>query len=275
MPTEIPAAIRPSLIDTDGDGLITFWDLNAPANAGRVADNNGNGRIDAGDILRPLSAGGGMDGIDGDGPGTANGLVDDLDGWGLFRHDHHPNGGGAGVWHGTHVAGTIGAIGNNGVGVTGVNWKTQLMIVRGLGPQGNGPYSALLGGIDYAVANGAQLSNHSWGGSTPSSALEASVINARNHGHLIVVAAGNGGSDGIGDNLANPAAETSFPAVYPYDNIISVANLTNTDARNSSSNCGLVSVDLGAPGTSVFSTMSSTAGPTYGYLTGTSMATPH
>ena len=66
--TEIPASIRPNLVDTDGDGLITFWDLNAPANAGKVADNNGDGRIDAGDILRPVAQGGWMDGIDGNAP---------------------------------------------------------------------------------------------------------------------------------------------------------------------------------------------------------------
>lgn len=273
--TEIPTAIRPTLVDTDSDGLITFWDLNAPANAGKVADNNVNGRIDAGDILRPTSQGGWMDSIDGNAPGTANGFNDDLIGWDFFANDNNPNDEWTGVWHGTHVAGTIGAIGNNNVGVTGVNWKTQIMVVRGLGPQGNGPYSALLGGLNYAVDNGAKLSNHSWGGSAPSSALEAAVVNARDHGHLMVVAAGNGGSDGIGDNLDNPAAETSYPAVYPYDNIITVANTTNTDARNSSSNYGPVSTDLGAPGTNVYSTMSSTAGPSYGYLSGTSMATPH
>ncbi|MBN9522630.1 VCBS repeat-containing protein, partial [bacterium] len=273
--TEIPAAVRPTLADTDGDGLITFWDLNAPANAGRVADNNLNGRIDAGDVLRPTGLGGWMDSLDGNAVGTANGFVDDLVGWDFFNNDNNPDDEWSGVWHGTHVAGTIGAIGNNSVGVTGVNWKTQIMIVRGLGPTGSGPYSALLGALDYAVDNGAKLSNHSWGGSAPSSALEASVVNARNHGHLMVVAAGNGGIDGFGDNLDNPVAETSYPAVYPYDNIITVANTTNTDAVNSSSNYGLTSVDLGAPGTNVLSTMSSTRGPAYGYLSGTSMATPH
>jgi PKD repeat protein len=273
--TEIPAAVRPNLTDTDADGLITFWDLNAPANLGRVADNNVNGRIDAGDVLRPVSVGGWMDGVDGNGAGAANGFADDLTGWDFFSNDNNPNDEWAGVWHGTHVAGTIGAVGNNGVGVTGVNWKTQIMIVRGLGPQGNGPYSALLGALNYAVDNGAKLSNHSWGGSSPSSALEAAVVNARDRGHLMAVAAGNGGSDSVGDNLDNPNAETSYPAVYPYNNIISVANTTNTDARNGGSNYGLVSVDLGAPGTNVYSTMSSTQGPSYGYLTGTSMATPH
>jgi subtilisin family serine protease len=274
--TEIPTSIRSTLVDTDGDGLITFWDLNDPANAGKVADNNHNGYIDAGDILRPISQGGWEDGIDGNGtPGSANGFVDDIIGWDFYNNDNDPNDEWTGVWHGTHVAGTIGAIGNNGVGVTGVNWKTQLMIVRGLGPQGSGPYSALIGALDYAVANGAKLSNNSWGGSTPSSALQDAVVNAQQHGHLMVVAAGNGGSDGVGDNLDNPASETSYPAVYPYDNIITVANTTNTDTLNPSSNYGLVSVDLGAPGTNIFSTMSSTAGPSYGYLTGTSMATPH
>jgi subtilisin family serine protease len=138
--TEIPTSIRSTLVDTDSDGLITFWDLNDQANVGKVADNNGNGRIDAGDILRPISQGGWMDGIDGNAPGTANGFVDDIDGWDFYSNDNNPDDEWAGVWHGTHVAGTIGAIGNNGVGVTGVNWKTQIMIVRGLGPQGSGPY---------------------------------------------------------------------------------------------------------------------------------------
>jgi hypothetical protein len=272
---EIPPSIRSTLVDTDGDGLITFWDLNDPANAGKVADNNHNGYIDAGDILRPISQGGWEDGIDGNGtPGSANGFVDDLIGWDFYNNDNDPNDEWTGVWHGTHVAGTIGAIGNNDVGVAGVVWKTQIMVVRGLGPQGSGPYSALIGALDYAVDNGAKVSNNSWGGSTPSSALEGAVVYAQQHGHLMVVAAGNGGSDGIGDNLDNPASETSYPAVYPYDNIISVANTTNTDTINPSSNYGLMSVDLGAPGTNIFSTMSSTAGPSYGYLTGTSMSTP-
>lgn len=274
--TEIPANVRPTLTDTDGDGLITFWDLNDPGNAGKVADNNGNGYIDAGDVLRPVSQGGWMDGIDGNGPGAANGFVDDLVGWDFYSNDNNPDDEWSGVWHGTHVAGTIGAMGNNGVGVTGINWKTQIMIVRGLGPQGSGPYSALVGALNYAVDNGSKLSNNSWGGSTPSSALEAAVVNARDHGHMMVVAAGNGGSDGVGDNMDAPGAELSYPAAYPYDNVISVANTTNTDARNPSSNYGAVSVDLGAPGTGILSTMhTAPLGPTYGYLSGTSMATPH
>ncbi|MDY3559679.1 S8 family serine peptidase [Gemmata sp. JC673] len=273
--TEIPTSIRPTLLDTDADGLITFWDLNAPANAGKVADNNLNGRIDAGDILRPVAAGGWMDAIDGNAPGTANGYADDLIGWDFYNNENDPDDEVSGVWHGTHVAGTIAAIGNNGIGVTGVTWRNQIMVVRGLGPTNSGPFSALIGGLNYAVANGAKVSNHSWGGSTNAAALEAAVANARDNGHLMIVAAGNGGADGFGDDLDNPAAEKSYPAAYSYDNIISVANLTNTDARSTSSNYGLVNVDLGAPGTNVFSTMHSRFGPSYGYLSGTSMATPH
>lgn len=273
--TEIPTAIRPNLVDTDADGLITFWDLNAPANAGKVTDNNQNGRIDAGDVLRPVAAGGWMDATDGNAPGTANGFADDLIGWDFYNNENDPDDEVSGVWHGTHVAGTIAAVGNNGVGVAGVTWRNQIMVLRGLGPTNSGPFSALIGGLNYAVANGAKVSNHSWGGSTNAAALEAAVVNARNNGHLMIVAAGNGGGDQVGDNLDSPTAEKSYPAAYSYDNIISVANLTNTDARSGSSNYGLVNVDLGAPGTNVFSTMHSRFGPSYGYLSGTSMATPH
>lgn len=267
--TEIPDAIRPNLLDTDGDGLITFYDLNAAANAGRVADNNLNGRIDAGDVLRPVAVGGWMDGIDGNATAGPNGFADDLVGWDFFANDNNPDDEVVNVWHGTHVTGTIAGIGNNGIGVAGVTWRNQIMIVRGLGPNNTGPYSALVGALNYAVANDATLSNHSWGGTAPSAALEQAVINARDNGHLMVVAAGNNGWNN--DTIGTP----SIPASYPYDNIISVANLTNTNLRNGSSNWGLVSVDLGAPGTNVFSTFHSTRGGSYGYLTGTSMATPH
>ena len=162
--TEIPAALRPTLADTDADGLITFWDLNAPANAGRVADNNGNFRIDAGDILRPTALAGWMDGIDGNAPGATNGFIDDFIGWDFFSGENNPNDEVLNVWHGTHVAGTIGRHRQQQLGVAGVNWKTQMMIVRGLGPANNGPFSALIGGLNYAVNNGAPSCRTSWGG---------------------------------------------------------------------------------------------------------------
>jgi subtilisin family serine protease len=109
---EIPTSIRPTLADVDANGIITFLDLNAAANAGKVADGNANGYIDAGDLLRPVAQGGWMDGSDADG----NGYVDDLSGWDFVNNDNNPMDDNA---HGTHCAGTIGAVGNNGRGVAG------------------------------------------------------------------------------------------------------------------------------------------------------------
>src|SRR5262245_34224866 len=127
--TEITASIRAGLRDANGDGLITCRDLNARAADGTllngrfVSDGNGNGYIDAGDLLRPLTfgadgqvTGGWEDGIDG-GPGTANGYTDDLVGWDFVHDNNKPL---DDLGHGTHTAGIMGGTGDNGVGVAGV-----------------------------------------------------------------------------------------------------------------------------------------------------------
>src|SRR5262249_47069866 len=114
---EIPTNTGLVLVDTDGDGLITFWDLNEPVNLGQLNDVNGNGRRDGYDVLHDSRW---ADGVDGPDPGTR---IDDLIGWNFINNTNNPFDDNS---HGTHVAGTIGAIGNNNVGVAGVNWKVQM-----------------------------------------------------------------------------------------------------------------------------------------------------
>jgi len=252
---EIPSHIRNNLVDVDGDGLITFWDLNDPANAGKVADANGNGYIDAGDILANSS--GWEDGLDNDG----NGYVDDLIGWDWVNNDNDPlddhN-------HGTHVAGTIGATGNDGVGVVGVNWKVQLVPLKFLSASGSGSTSNAINAVNYMVGKNIKISNNSWGGGGYSSGLFNAINSARNIGHVFVAAAGN--------NSSNNDSTAFYPANYNLDNIISVAATTRNDTLASFSNYGATTVDLGAPGASIYSTVRNGGYATY---SGTSMAAPH
>ena len=143
--------------DVDSDGLITFHDLNDPANAGLANDVNGDGHIDAGDILAPIAQGGWADGADTDN----NGFVDDLTGWNFANNTNDPL---DDYGHGTHVAGTIGADTNNGVGIAGIAWNVSLMGVKFLDSSGSGSLDNAILALNYAVANGATISNNSWGG---------------------------------------------------------------------------------------------------------------
>ncbi|HJQ80684.1 MAG TPA: S8 family peptidase, partial [Lacipirellulaceae bacterium] len=118
-----------------------------------------------------------------------NGYVDDVHGYDFYNNDGNPlddhN-------HGTHVAGTIGAVGNNGSGVAGVNWDVQIMALKFLGSDGSGTTSDAIEAVRYAVANGAQISNNSWGGDPFSQSLFDAIREARDAGHVFVAAAGNG-----------------------------------------------------------------------------------
>jgi len=205
----------------------------------------------------------GLPGIDDDG----NGFVDDIHGYDFFNNDGDPlddhN-------HGTHVAGTIGAVGNDGVGVTGVNWDVQIMALKFLDASGNGNLGNAIRAIDYAVANGATISNNSWGfNGAFSQGLHDAIEDAGNAGHIFVAAAGNGNAFGIGQN--NELAPF-YPASFDLDNIIAVAATDQDDQRAVFSNFGATSVDLGAPGVGILST---TRNDTYSVFNGTSMATPH
>ncbi len=239
---EIPASIRSALTDTDGDGLITFWDLNNSVNigAGKITDLNGNGYIDAGDILKPAAQGGWANGVSDDGDAAH---VDDLVGWNFVNNTNDPfddNG------HGTLIAGIIGATGNNGAGVTGVNWKTQVVGLKFLGANGSGSLDGAVAALRYALANGIPISNNSWGGATYSQALYDAVRDASVAGHIFVAAAGNAGT--------NNDAAPNYPASFGLPNVVSVAATTRLDTLAPFSNFGVTSVDLGAPGQQILST---------------------
>ena len=202
------------------------------------------------------------DGIDNDG----NGFIDDIHGWDFFNEDNNPfddNG------HGTHVAGTIGAVGNNGVGVAGINWNVKLMGLKFLSGSGMGFDSDAIRAINYATMmreRGVNVvaTNNSWGGPGYDSAMRGAIEAAGDQGILFVAAAGNDG--------ANIDSGDFYPARYDNANLISVASTTSSDLMSSFSNYGAVGVDLGAPGSAIYSTL---PGNTYGTYSGTSMATPH
>ena len=190
-----------------------------------------------------------------------NGFVDDVHGWDFANDDNDPM---DDVGHGTHVAGTIGAIGDNAAGVAGVNWQVTIVPVKFLGGDGSGAISDAIDAIDYATTIGARVMNNSWGGAGFSQALLDAIRRADDAGALFVAAAGNTGSD----NDATP----NYPSNYDAPNVIAVAALDRNDRLASFSNYGRTTVDLGAPGVGILSTF---AGGAYAALSGTSMATPH
>ncbi len=207
-------------------------------------------------------------GVDDDG----NSYKDDVNGWDFANNDatvYDPDPvTGAGDEHGTHVAGTIAAEGNNNLGVVGVNWRTRVMPVKFLGPAG-GSTSNAIKAINYAVAEGAKISNNSWGGGGFSQALLDTIKTADASGHLFVAAAGNGGTDRVGDDNDVTA---HYPSNYNSPNIISVAATNSQDSLAAFSNYGATSVDVAAPGVGILSTVPNSA---YSSYNGTSMATPH
>ncbi|OPY66777.1 MAG: Thermophilic serine proteinase precursor [Syntrophorhabdaceae bacterium PtaU1.Bin034] len=148
--------------------------------------------------------------------------------------------------HGTHVAGTIGARGNNGVGVAGVNWNVRIMALRAFNTVGVGTEAEIIPAIDYARVNGAHLINASWSGSSASEFLRSAIESFGNAGGLFVAAAGNDGTD----NDAIP----QYPASWPLSCIIAVAATDQNDALARFSSYGAASVHLAAPGTNIYST---------------------
>lgn len=190
-----------------------------------------------------------------------NGFVDDFRGWDFINNDNNPFDDNQ---HGTHVSGTIGAEGNNGVGVVGINWTVSVMPLKFLGGDGSGTTDNAVEAIIYGTNMGAKVLSNSWGGGGRSQALEDAIRFASNHGVLFVAAAGN--------EFSNNDQFPTFPANYDVANVISVAASTSSDNLAGFSNFGRRTVHLAAPGNNILSTV-----PRDGYaqLSGTSMATPH
>jgi subtilisin family serine protease len=201
------------------------------------------------------------DGIDNDG----NGYIDDRHGINAILNTGDPlddNG------HGTHCAGIIGGLGNNGVGITGVAWSAKIAAAKFLSSSGSGSLSNAIKAINYGTAlrragNRVVVSNNSWGGGSYSATLAAAIQASADAGILFVAAAGNAASN----NDLTP----SYPASYTNDNVIAVASTTSSGALSSFSNYGATSVDIAAPGSSILSTY---LNDSYAYLSGTSMAAP-
>ena len=195
-----------------------------------------------------------------------NGFVDDIRGWDFVNNNNDPDDDNG---HGTEVAGVIGAVGNNGIGVTGVNWDVSLMPLKILDSQGNGTTLGAIDAIEYAWRNGATISNNSWNVGTYSQALRDAIQQAGASGdHLVVASSGNNGQ--WMDNPDNP--NKSYPAGFDLPNILSVAASDPSDQLASFSNFGADSVDLAAPGVEILSTR---PGNSYHVSTGTSLAAPY
>ena len=274
------------LHNTGQDGGTTDVDIDAPE-AWDITTGNSNviiGVIDTGiaydhpDLAANIWKNPGEtpnDRIDNDG----NGLVDDIFGYDFRSGDSDPM---DSVGHGTHVAGTVGAVGNNNSGVTGVMHKVKLMALKASDEKGNLPEDAILSAIDYAIGKGARVINASFtrrGLCSKSEYAALSRANAR--GVMVLAAAGNENLDSDKDG------NRIFPAGYSVDtspdcgsalpNVISVAAINQTGAKASFSNFGASSVQIAAPGENINSTKPGTPNATNDYqlLSGTSQATPH
>ncbi|MCB9100053.1 MAG: S8 family serine peptidase [Anaerolineales bacterium] len=251
-------------VDADIDAL-EAWDITTGSNEVVIAVIDSGAQLNHPDLAANLWTNPGEipnNGIDDDN----NGFVDDVHGWDFSSNDNDPSPvGGACGGHGTHTAGTIGAVGNNGVGVTGVNWNVKLMPLKAFsivfGSFCSASDADLIAAVDYYTLMGVRISSNSYGGGGFNLAMQDAI---RASNSVFVAAAGNEGSN----NDSTP----QYPSNYDLDNIISVAATDRNDNRASFSNYGINTVDLGAPGVDILSTLPNSK---YGNLSGTSMATPH
>ncbi|MFH1219248.1 MAG: S8 family serine peptidase [Candidatus Eisenbacteria bacterium] len=197
-------------------------------------------------------------GIDDDG----NGHIDDIHGWDFYNNDNDPfddHG------HGTHCAGTIGGVGNNGIGVAGVNWTVKIMSCKFLSSGGSGSTTGAINSIEYALTiPNLKIMSNSWGGGGFSQALMDAITAAYNHGVLFVCAGGN--------YVGNTDITPNYPSCYNVPNVMSIGATDHNDEIADFSAYGAVTVDFFAPGVDILST---TPGNTYSVFSGTSMACPH
>lgn len=203
-----------------------------------------------------------------------NGYVDDVVGWDFAVNDNKPHdttsGGifGGNPGHGTHCAGNIAAAADNAKGIVGVAPNVKIMAMRFLTEKGQGSLDGAVQAIKYAVDNGAQVLSNSWGSEGDGGEggpLKEAIQYAQDHGVLFVAAAGNSNYDN------DKPAKASVPASYDFDNILSVAAIDQNNNKSSFSSFGLTTVDVGAPGSAIYSTI---PGNKYMNLDGTSMACP-
>ncbi len=209
-----------------------------------------------------------VDGIDNDG----NGYIDDIHGWDFEANDNSIYDGPQDD-HGTHVAGTMGAKGGNALGVVGVCWNIQIISGKFLGRNGGTTTNAILA-LDYFTdlksRHGLNIvaTNNSYGGGGFLQSMQDAIERSNQANIMFVAAAGNAGT--------NTDLTAVYPPCYPNANVISVASITSTGTLSSFSNYGLTTVDVGAPGSAIYSTIPAKNGSfSYASYQGTSMACPH
>ena len=196
-------------------------------------------------------------GIDDDG----NGYIDDIHGWDFVNDDNDPMDDNS---HGTHCAGTIGAVGNNGTGIVGVCWNVSLAGIKFLSGSGSGYTSDAIASVLYATSVNLDMTSNSWGGGGYSQALKDAIDDAASNNILFIAAAGNSSVDN--DSIPH------YPSSYDSENVLAVAATDHNDELAWFSCWGATSVDLAAPGVNILSTV---PGNGYSSYSGTSMATPH
>ena len=252
---------------------VDAWDVVTDASSVLVAVIDSGARLDHPDLVANLwrnlgESGNGREnnGIDDDG----DGYIDDVFGINATVARSHPDSGNPadddGIGHGTAVAGVIGAVGNNGLGVTGVAWKAQIMVLKFLTSDGTGATSDAIECMDYAVAKGAKIINASYGSSVMSQAESAAMQRIKNAGIIMVAASGNDGLNN--DEIPH------YPANHAFENIVAVGASTRTDQPAVLSNYGNGKVDLFAPGMEI-RTLTRVAQEPYAAVSGTSFAAPH
>lgn len=261
--------------DADADST-NAWDLTIGSKSVIIAVIDTGVDIDHPDLAANIWTNPGEiagNGIDDDG----NGFVDDVNGWDFGDLDNDPR---DPQGHGTHVAGIIGAVGNNGIGVAGVSWNVSILPIKAVDESGSFPFSATLGAYDYIVTlkeagHNIVASNNSYGAYAPALFEEFlqdqkdAIQRTIDAGIVFVAAAGNDGAD---IDAIDEQDRTAFPAGYDLPGIISVAATDNDDGLAGFSNYGAREVDIGAPGVDILSTV---PGAGYAIFSGTSMASPY